>query len=223
VPRWDCHVHTHYTDGEPSVDAAVLRAIECGLERIIFTEHTEPWQARYAGWFADYLADIRTSQRKYSGQIEIVAGVEAPAIDFDGGLELTDEMVGNAEFILGAAHRYPGMGHVKTGDLGVTAAIDLEFRTLMALAVNPRIHAIAHLGGTCATYCGAFPADLTREVIRTATAHGVPVEINPQYHRPLETFLRLCLEEDAFVTFGSNAHTLDQIGSVHDAVGRILA
>jgi len=223
VPRWDCHVHTRYTDGVPDVEAAVCRAIACGLARVIFTEHSEPWQAKYAGWFPDYLRDIDDSRRRHAGEIEIIAGVEAPAVDFDGGLELTDEMARHADFVLGAAHRYPGMGDVKVSDLGAATAIDLEFRTLMALAVNPRVHAIAHLGATCAKYCGPFPADLARDVIRTATAHGVPIEINPEYHQPLAQFLRICIEENALVTLGSNAHTLEQIGTVHSAVAEALA
>lgn len=147
--------------------------------------------------------------------------METPAVDFVGGLELTAEMEKNAEYILGAAHRYPGMGDIKMSDLDPATAIDLEFKTLMALAVNPRIDAIAHIGATCSKYCGAFPRDLTREVIRTATRHGISVEINPAYHEPLADFVRICIEEDALVTFGSNAHTPDQIGAVHEEIARL--
>ncbi len=222
VPRWECHVHTRYTDGEPTIEAAVAQAISRGLEQIIFTEHTEPWHAHHAGWFAEYLADIRESQRRHTGELAIIVGVEAPAIDFEGGLELTAEMAEQADFILGAAHRYPGLGDRRVADLPPGEAIALEFRTLMALAVNPRIDAIAHIGATCAKYCGPFPSELTREVIRTATAHGVPVEINPAYHQPLAEFLRICVDEDALITFGSNAHSLGQIGLACDAVEGLL-
>ncbi len=94
VPKWDCHVHTHYTDGTPGVEAAVARAIEIGLARIAFTEHTEPWQARADHWFPGYLEDIRASQRRHAGTIEVIAGLEAPATDFEGGLGITEDMAG---------------------------------------------------------------------------------------------------------------------------------
>lgn len=222
IVKWDCHVHTHYTDGKPSVAEASVRAVELGLERIIFTEHTEPWQAKRADWFTQYLQDIALAQQQYASRLDIVAGLEAPATDFNGGLELSDEMTSQIDFLLGAAHRYPDLGARKVRELDLRTAIDMEFRTLMALAVDPRIDAIAHIGATCAKYCGPFPDELSREVIRTATANGISVEINPEYH-DVPRFLTMCIEEDAFVTLGSNAHTLDQIGTVHGAVAAALA
>jgi putative hydrolase len=218
VPPWDYHIHTSFTDGEASIDEIVQYSIELGLARIIFTEHTEPWFAKLAGWFDRYLEQIRSSKEKYKNKIEILIGLEAPATDYDTGLGITPEMEKEVDFLLGCAHRYPEMLGKKVRNLTNQEAIELENKTLMALAHNPRIDSIAHIGATCNKYCCPFPMDLTREIIRTATHSGIAIEINQAYQSSLSEFIKICIEEKAFCTLGSNAHALKEIGQAYKAV-----
>lgn len=214
LPAWECHVHTSYTDGEMSVREAVDKAVELGLSRLVFTEHTEPWRARSRNWFPAYAAEIRAERDRIGGQLDIVIGLEAAATDFEIGLEMTPDMEMEVEYILGTAHRYPGLeGRVR--DLPHSKAVDLEFRTLLALARNPRVDAIAHIGGTCQTYCGEFPIELAEEIICEATAHGVAIDLNSHYHKPIRTYLDLCKKHGALIVPGSDAHHLDEIGQAY--------
>jgi putative hydrolase len=211
LPAWECHVHTFYTDGEMSVREAVDKALTIGLSRIIFTEHTEPWRAKSTSWFSEYTSEIRKERNRVGDEIEIIIGLEVAAIDFEYGLEMSPEMACEVEYILGTAHRYPGIkGRVR--DLSHQQAIDLEFRTLISLTRNPRVNTIAHIGGTCQQYCGPFPIDLVEEIIREATEHGVAIDLNSRYHKPLSKYLDLCRKHHAWIMPGSDAHRLDEIG-----------
>ncbi|KJS66635.1 MAG: hypothetical protein JL50_11380 [Peptococcaceae bacterium BICA1-7] len=212
APLWEYHVHTSYTDGQCTVGEVVSFAQEQGITRLVFTEHTEPEHANTKGWFGQYLGDIERERRLVGNRIDILAGLEVPVTDLSGGLHITREMERQAQFILGAVHRYPGIGARRVGDLSREEALELEYRCLMSLAQNPRVDSIAHIGGTFSQYWGTFPHELSAEVIAVAARNGVAIEINSQYHRPMETYIRMCLDCDAYITLGSNAHRLREVG-----------
>lgn len=211
VPGYDFHIHTVYADGKATVRQVFETAVRENLEVIIFTEHTEQWHHSEPSWFDNYYNDIVT-QRNLFKNIKAFIGIEAPAITFEGELELTEDMALRAEFVIGAAHRYPMMGNRKVRELSKTEAIDLEFRTLFGLAGNTQIDAIAHIGATCTKYCTTFPKSLAREIIKRAVENNIAIEINPVYHAPLLEFIELCASENALITFGSNAHGFNDIG-----------
>jgi len=213
-PRYDFHIHTNYTDGKATIRQVFEKSIEFGLEAIAFTEHTESWHNSDSGWFSQYCKEIQECRENFKDKIKAYIGIEAPAISFEGELGATNEMFDIAEFILGAAHRYPGLEGRRVSELGNNEAIDLEFRTLMGLATNSMINSIAHMGGTCSKYCTPFPAHLMREVIQQAVKNNIAIEINPVYHRPLKNFIELCAEENASITLGSNAHGFNDIGMI---------
>jgi putative hydrolase len=181
-----------------SVKEAVDQAIAIGLSGLIFTEHTEPWRARSRNWFSEFATAIRVERERVGDLLDIIIGLEAPAIDFEIGLEMTPEMEMEVEYVLGTAHRYPELnGRVR--DLSHHQAVDLEYRTLMALARNPQIDTIAHIGGTCQKYCGPFPIDLVEDIICEATANGVAIDLNSCYHKPLSTYMELCRNHRAWI------------------------
>ena len=214
VPKWDFHIHTNYTDGKATVQQVFEKGIQAGLDVIVFTEHTEPWRTSASQWFLNYVAEIEKVRMIFQDEIKVFVGIEANAISFDGEVEVTAQMREKSEFILGAAHRYPGLVDRKITDLSASEAIELEYKTLMGLAISDEIDAIAHIGATCTKYCAPFPLNFMREIIRTAVKSGIAIEVNPIYHNPLITFLELCAEENALVTLGSNAHGFGDIGLV---------
>lgn len=222
-PMWDFHIHTNYTDGKASIRQIFEKAVEQKLEVIVFTEHTESWRSDTVDWFTSYIEEIRKYSEGYQNKTKAFIGVEANAVSFAGEIELTAQMKENAEFILGAVHRYPGLEGRKMHDLSKTEAIDLEYRALMGLAATKEIDAIAHIGATCTKYCTPFPMGLTREIIKAATKNNIAIEINPVYHKPLINFLEMCAEENAMLTMGSNAHGLNDIGLIVKELRRILS
>ncbi|MFZ5569078.1 MAG: PHP domain-containing protein [Thermodesulfobacteriota bacterium] len=222
VPAWECHLHTDMTDGSATIEACARKACDLGLTRIIFTEHTEGWKSSRRNWFDAYLVAVRKTAEAYAGRMEIVAGIEAPALDFNHTLDLGGAVQADIPFILGAAHRYPGLNGRRVKELSPAECIELEYKTLLSLARNPMISSIAHLGGTCRRYCSEFPDDLTAKVIRTARDNGIAIELNSRYHVPLSPILSICLQENAHVTIGSDAHSLNEIGTGCAAVATAL-
>lgn len=220
IPLCDLHIHTRYADGKASIEQVFKEAIKCGLQAIAFTEHTE--KNNSPDWFSHYCSDIINFRGINKDRISAYIGIEAPAIGFNGELEMTEEMASRAEFILAAAHRYPELGDRKTAELGKQEAIDMEYRTLIGLAGNRQIDAIAHIGATCSKYCTPFPMELSREVIKLAVKNQIAIEINPVYHKPLLKFIEMCAEENALICTGSNAHGLSDIGLITRELAKIF-
>ena len=76
----DCHMHSTYSDGSSSIDRMAASAIEKGLTTIAITDHMPlPFPTRYA-MTADrldfYRKDIYRTQKKYSSDLTILAGLE---------------------------------------------------------------------------------------------------------------------------------------------------
>ena len=152
IPQWDFHIHADYSDGKATIPQIFGEAIKQELEVIVLTEHTESWRTDKIGWFKCYVDEIEKNRAIHQNEISAFIGVEANALSFDGDVELTDEMRKDAEFVLGAAHRYPGLEGRRVFELNHTEAVDLEFKTLLGLAGSNEIDAIAHIGDTCAKY-----------------------------------------------------------------------
>jgi histidinol phosphatase-like PHP family hydrolase len=126
-----------------------------------------------------------------------------------------------ADFIIGSAHHYPAMAGRKIRDLWRRESVEMEYKTLMALATNPLIDALGHIGGTCRKYHGvSLGAIEMREIIKTATEHGIAIEINVKYHQPFSSFINLCIEEGARITLGSDAHDTTEVGTIVAALSR---
>ena len=217
-PLHEYHIHTSYTDGLSTVKEMVEESVKLGFKKIIFTEHTESWFAKKENWFSAYADEIVFFQNKFKDIIEIKIGIETPAIDFSGNIAISNEMNARCEYILGAAHRYPGLEGKRVQDMSGDEAIELEYRTLMGLASNRNIDALAHIGGTCLKYCSAFPKSMMIDIVKEATKNNIAIEINNEYHKPLQEIIDICIREKAWVVLGSNVHKLPQIGSVYRAI-----
>ncbi|MBF0180085.1 MAG: PHP domain-containing protein [Magnetococcales bacterium] len=211
LPFWEHHVHSDYSDGTAGVAEVIGRALEKGIERLIFTEHTEPELVAGPGWFAAYVRAVRELRAAVQDEMTVLIGLEVPILDMAGHLLINDEMLARSEFILGAVHAYPGHGW-NLGTIEPERAIDLEYRALLALTRHPDVDAIAHPGGVCHKYVTPFPMELFDEVVRQAAANGKAIELNPAYHEPLLPYLEICRKHRALISPGSNAHRPEEMG-----------
>ena len=223
VPLCDFHIHTNFTDGKASVKDVFEKAISIGLDAIAFTEHTEKWHHSDDEWFIRYYNEIDYNKNIFKDEIKAFIGIEAPAISFNGDIEATNEMITKADFILGAAHRYPSLGSRKVKELSVKEAVDMEYKTLMGLIQSKDVDAIAHIGATCSKYCGPFPKYLVREIICEAVKNHKIIEVNPVYHKPLKKFIELCAMENAKICLGSNAHGFNDIGLIVREIKKLFS
>jgi putative hydrolase len=215
VPAWDCHLHTCHDDGQGDLARMITSALRRRLERIVFTAHTESIAGRPENWFERYRQAVQEAKQAYAGRLEILLGVEAPAADNTLGILATDEILKHAEFVLGAAHRYPKTpARLRTRDLGADDLRKLETETALMLCENPHIDAIAHVGGTCSAWGAPLDREAWRLILRRAAARRRAVEINARYHRPLAGVLPLFAEAEVRVTLGSDAHRPEDAGLI---------
>lgn len=222
LPAWEYHAHTRHSDGAATMREMVDAAIQQGIRRLIFTEHTEPDLVGDEGWFRRYADELHALRSEFAGVIELVLGVEAPALDFAGTLLLTEEMAREAEFILAAVHAYPGEGW-NLSHLTLERAVEIEYRTLRGLMENPRLDAIAHPGGVCNQYVGPFPMALFEEIAALAAVRNVAMELNPAYQKPMGPYLEACRRQGALISPGSNAHHPHQIGQAMLGLAQLQA
>ena len=217
IPKWEYHLHTKYTDAKMSVDEILLKSLSLGIERLIFTEHTEDYKSKKPNWFPSWLQELKTAQKSHLGKMEILIGLEAPVIDFNGNLDLTPEMKTHVQYLLGTVHRYPNL-QGKIRDISHKQAIQMEYDSLKALLLNEKIHAIAHIGATCIKYHGEFPMELVENIIKQAAQKEIAIELNHNYHKPFKDYFEICKTHGAQIVPGSDAHVLNQIGKAYEAL-----
>lgn len=223
LPNYECHVHTPFSKGNCSIETIIKKAVDNKVEKLVFTEHTEQWMMTEKGWYGEYWREVSRLKKQYEHKIEIYIGIEANIVGFSGELELTNEMFETAEFILGAAHRYPGLDGVRVRDLSPSAAVDLEFRALIGLAGNKNVDAIAHIGGTCEKYICDFPFEMTEEIIKRAADNDVAIEINAVYHKnKMADLIDSCKKFGALTTLGSNAYCASSISEAYNILKTFL-
>ena len=210
-PSWEYHVHSTYSDGTSHLAVLIDKARQLGINRLIFTEHTEPDLVHSLDWFSNYFQEVDQLRARETSDMDIIIGLEVPITDFKGGLLWDEEMRQKAEFVLGAVHAYPGYDWNISG-MPADQSIELEYQGLMALAENPLIDAIAHPGGVCHKYCTPFPLSLFEEVVKKATQNSIAIELNPTYQNPIKPYLEICRRNNALISPGSNAHHLYEIG-----------
>ncbi|MGN7614618.1 PHP domain-containing protein [Magnetococcales bacterium HHB-1] len=209
---WEYHAHSTISDGKASLEVMVQQAIQKGIKRLIFTEHTENELICCPNWFTQYQQTLRTLKQKYGHQIQLALGVETPVIDFEGTLYLENVKETEVEFILGAVHTYPGLQWEDMPHLSPEEAIEAEYQALLGLLDNPTIDAVAHPGGMCIHHVTPFPLTHFEQIVIKAVKKGKAIEINPAYHHPIKPFFDLCIKHGALISPGSNAHKPQQLG-----------
>ena len=208
-PLIDFQMHTRWTDGSSSVSEMIAGGRLAGLNAIAITEHVN----HTSTWYSDFAADVE-AERQRACDLAIYHGVEIAAADYRGTLKV-DASRFQAELVLGVVHRYPkrdGSGFWRFEDLNVADAVELELQALAGLATNQSIDVLGHPGGTAFKKFGAFPVQWLEEAFRTARDHGVAVELNTKYLWDLEGMLALLRDINPLVSFGSDAHSADQVG-----------
>ncbi len=217
IPDYDFHMHTTWTDGEDTVQAMHVRAIQAGLKGVLFSEHAR----RTSGeWFGRFAAEIRALPKT---KCIALVGVESKIDDFSGALDLAPEVFREADLVMASVHRFPGEeGIVKgTKDYTPEKAVDLEYRLSMAALDNPDVDILGHVFGMTYRRFGFHaPEDKFREIIGKAARTGVAIEINPHYHVDPWSILRWCQEAGAPVSLGSNAHSVTDVGKIQRVLRR---
>jgi len=216
--NYDYHVHTSWTDGQSTIEEYINAAAQKGLKGIAFVEHVR----KTSSWFDSFIDEIKTLRDKNS-RLTIFYGIEAKALDYNGNLDATKEMIEKSEIVLGSVHRYPNGsgGYLNFQELSCDEAAEIEFKLACALVKNPDVDVLAHPAGVFEKqFNTVFPRNYLEEIIGIANQNKIAIEINSAYLKDRSSFLALCSKLNPFVSLGSDAHNVAQLGSVLELIRR---
>jgi len=213
----DAHLHTDYTDGRSSIAEMLDAAVAAGLHVVAFTEHVR----RGVTWLEEFRQAVRRERALRPG-LRVLVGIEAKALDLYGGLDADEEAIQQADVVLGAFHNYPdGLGgFVAARSLDASTAAKREYEASWALLEHPDVDILAHPGALTRKTFGHFPDEYLRQLVRKAGRQARAIELNGEYMDPatMAKLLRWCVEEDVWVSLGSNAHHASEVGRIAGAV-----
>lgn len=164
--RGDLHVHTTWSDGLATIEEMAAAARQRGYQYLAVTDHSK--RATIAnGLSADRLLQQWEGIDRLNARLrgfKVLKGVEVDILEA-GGLDLPDEVLGQADWVVASIHFGQNQSRER-----ITA------RTVEALA-NPCVCAIAHPTGRLINRRNAFEIDLDA-VLKAACDYGKFMELN---------------------------------------------
>ena len=211
LPRIDSHLHTSWTDGASTVEEVYRTAIECGLETVLYSEHSRKTST---DWFPSFAAEV---QALPSSPCKAYVGTEVKVESFAGDIDTIPAISDLCDFVMASVHRFIDVNG-RTWEFSETdpgEAVELEFNLTWAVLANPQVDILGHMFGMCYRRFMITPPDeKICALISRAAEFGVAVEINSYYHPNARKMIQWCRDFNALITFGSNSHTLESVGAI---------
>lgn len=213
----DNHIHSSWTDGEGSVKEIAQRAEEAGLRQIAIAEHVR----KDSAYFSRYCVEIEQLRRETG--IDILIGFEAKIKNLQGDIDVADEVRRRAQIKIASVHRFPiGRKLYLPQEFKKEICQEIELELSIAAIKARQCNVLGHPGGMSLRAYGEFPLNFFEETIMACKKYNVAFELNSSYHLTvLEELKTLLKRHDIFVSIGSDAHTLDKIGSSLGVLGGI--
>ncbi len=211
LPRIDSHLHTSWTDGEATVEAVYRAAVEIGLGTVLYSEHSRKTSV---DWFSSFAAEVRALP---SSPCRAYVGTEVKVESREGDIDTVPAISDLCDFVMASVHRFIDANGqtMQFEETDPNEAVDLEFELTWAVLANPRVDILGHMFGMSYRRFKVIPSDeKICALISRAAEFGVAVEINSHYHPNPREMIQWCRERNSLITFGSNAHTLESVGSI---------
>lgn len=220
LPATDCHLHTSWTDGAATVDDVYRTAVERGLTTILYSEHSRKTSTDWFGDFADEVRALPTTPcRAY-------VGTEVKVESLGGDIDTSETIRSRCDFVMASVHRFidPHGQTMQFAETDPRQAVELEYALTWAVLPNSEVDILGHMFGmSYRRFKQTPPEEKIRALIARAADHGVAVEVNSHYHPSTLKMVRWCQEYGARITFGSNAHALDEVGAIMRTLQNELA
>lgn len=204
----DVHTHTLASGHAYStIRENAARAAEKGLELLGITEHA-PKLLGSCQWL--YFSNLHVVDR-HAYDVELLLGVELNILDAQGHVDLEKRLLKQMDVAIASLHT------------PCFRAGSREYNTQACLNAmkNPWVNILGHPDDP------RFPVDM-RAIVQCAREYGVLLEVNNnslgqggsrRNCRPVdEEMLRLCVEYDAPVIMGSDAHVDTDVGRHGEAL-----
>lgn len=218
----DYHVHSIYSrhnHGKSTIEEIVQRAAEMGLAEIAITDHG-PKHYMY-GIKEDKIKEAKEKvlemRAKYP-QLKILLGIEANLLDYDGNVDISDEVLKYSDIILcgyhaGALFSTPGdawsfLVNNKIGKINKKMLKDITEKNTNAIVAAMRknkIDILTHPGDKIPVYIDKIAA--------VAQETGTILEINNSHSHLNAEEIKIASKYDVKFAINSDAHVRDDIGS----------
>lgn len=225
----DYHTHTIYSHGTGTIEDNVKAAIEKGLKEIAICDHG-PGHFLYGVKKKNIpimKEEILRLNDKYSKDgINILLGVEANLIGFEGMIDMDDELIDHTDILLLGYHYgvipssfgdgiglYVRNPLAKFSGLGREESIELNTLAFIKAINKYPIDFITHPGAKVKLNI--------RELAKAAAKVGTALEINAKHGELSIESIKIAMEEDVEFIVNSDAHTPEDVGNIEKSLERI--
>ena len=223
----DYHTHTVYSHGTSTVEENVLEAINKGLDTIAIAEHGPGHIFYGVSWdnLRKMKGEIEKLRVKYEGQIEILFGLEANIMDFNGHLDVTTEEAKEFDFLACGFHNgaipRDFIGRVLYSPIRHFQKISASFeKKIIDLATDTMIKATYNYDLKFLTHPGAkFYVDAKR--LASEMNPNTALEINNKHGYLDMEQLKSIKDLSCKLIINSDAHSASSVGNVELALRRL--
>ena len=237
--RVDLHNHTilcNHATG--TVDEYVERAIELGIDEYGFSDHApmnfDPKYRMDISQKALYEKWVLDAKEKYKNQIKILLAYE---VDYLEGYILDEIINSKVDYLIGSVHFLKNKNDMWGFDnpefIGVYESKDIDtiwleyFDAIKSMAKTQLFDIVGHFD-LIKVFRFLPKKDiriLANDALKQIKKSGMVLEINPAGLRkpigetyPSKQLLELAYEMNIDITFGSDAHEIEQVGFKYDEV-----
>jgi len=227
--RVDLHNHTtRCNHASGTIDEYIERAIELGIDIYGFSEHAPmEFDKQYRLNFDEmnsYESDILEAKEKYSDRIKILLGYE---VDYLKGYLDSRVIEAKVDYLIGSIHFLNKWGFDNPEFIGKWENRDIDdiwheyFNAVKFMAKSGYFDIIGHLD--LIKIFKYLPKKdiklIAKDALKSIKKSNMVIEINGAGLRkpiaqpyPSESLLELAYELDIAITFGSDAHSIEQVG-----------
>lgn len=228
---YNYHTHTWFCDhASGSPEEYIDRAIQNGIRVLGFSEHApfrfpDGYQTGYrmpVERVTDYVTELSQLRDKYRGRIDIHIGFEMEYYPTYFTEMLAFALQAGAEYLILGQHfcsdeRPSGIFAARLTDS--TEGLALYVSNVQAAIKSGLFTYVAHPDYVSFSGDGAVYDREMRKICVAAREYNVPLEINFGGIRrgnwfPADRFWRIAGEEQAPVTFGFDAHTVNEVADM---------
>ena len=226
----DYHTHTIYSHGKGTIRQNVEAALKKGLREIAICDHG-PSHVGFGVKKKDFYKmrneiDELNKEFKEKG-INILLGVEANIIGYDGTIDVDSEIIDMIDILLVGFH----FGALPKSPSDIYNIYVANFIGRFSSNINENmkekntqalIKAINRYPIDLITHPGAKVDINTRELAKAAVKRGTALEINSSHGQLSLEYIKIALEEGVDFYINSDAHTPENVGNVDEGIKRAL-
>jgi DNA polymerase (family 10) len=208
--KGDLHAHTNWSDGRNTLEEMIKAAHKRGLKYLAITEHSDRLKVAGGLGATRLLEQIERIDRfnEEHTEITLLKGIEVEILE-DGGLDLSDDILGRLDLVVGSIHSHFGLPLHKQTER-ILRAMDHRYFSILAHPINRLIDERPPI-----------EVDMIK-VIQNAKNRGCYIELNSNPRRLdlYDTYCRIAKAEGVLVAIDSDAHSMDSFDHLRYGVGQ---